>query len=360
MRMRTKRPLPGWRDCRTGFTLVELLVVLAIIALLVAILLPSLQQAREVAYATICASNQHKLHQMLSSDPNRVFSGGRFNQLLPEAAMWLSDVSSRHGSGLALCPKDHFETDADEGALRQWYLIENGKTNAGFYLEDVRTSEDFSYFRSREGDTHRIVTINGSKRYEGNWEGQKGWPEDPGLYGTYGRSIDGKNFEVGYEDDAGIVIEPEAGTAFIMWGPEGDHGRHGSKHWLCYDADGDGASDYEEDLVHKLSGKDSQNRSDYPMTVELGLGSSGAASYGMSNAVKGSPYDARQVLMLDYNKLVASYTGATLDDFDEEFAPRHFDKANVLLVDGSVVQRSATQMDPDLHPEHWYARENLD
>ncbi len=80
----------------------------------------------------------------------------------------------------------------------------------------------------------------------------------------------------------------------------------------------------------------------------------------MSNAVKRSPYDAQQTLLLDYNKLVASYSGATLDDFDEEFAPRHFDKANVLLVDGSVVQRSATQMDPALHPEHWYARENID
>lgn len=42
---------------RRGFTLIEVLVVVAIIALLVAILLPSLSRARENARATVCATN---------------------------------------------------------------------------------------------------------------------------------------------------------------------------------------------------------------------------------------------------------------------------------------------------------------
>ena len=46
---------------RRGFTLIEVLVVVAIIALLLAVLMPSLAGAREQARAVACMSNMRQL-----------------------------------------------------------------------------------------------------------------------------------------------------------------------------------------------------------------------------------------------------------------------------------------------------------
>ncbi len=165
---------PKYSRYRVGFTLIELLVVIAIIGVLVGLLLPAVQQAREAARRLACSNN---IKQLVLAVHNYASSKGGFppSMVHPPGTAFPSNNESWgiHGRILpyieqgVIAEKINLEQPWDDGypggaAGTNWATVRSTRIDAF-----VCPSEVNNFFRTKDG-TNYVYPTNYGFNY-GTW-----------------------------------------------------------------------------------------------------------------------------------------------------------------------------------------------
>ena len=154
------------KPLRSAFALIELLVVISIIALLIAILLPTLDGAREAARVVVCASQEKQIGlsaNLYTVDYNSIFpigdlgvsagwslTGAAHNRVLgdirPEDEALYGQGRIRQLTTYANEDGDVFRCPSDKGRHPEYYIWPQtqGRAPGGTLYEDSGTSYGFN------------------------------------------------------------------------------------------------------------------------------------------------------------------------------------------------------------------------
>ena len=294
---------------RRAFTLVELLVVVAIIALLVVLLAPSLSRARSLARAVICAGNLHQISAAFRAAEAQQQGADSSTPALPypRAENWPNvPANVCPTQEMFICPEDQPTAQDSQDGLEYWsdagygpppgYNGEHGRFVMGFAPSggcQVREHSDYVEYRFDED-----------------------WWHHPGAFQSDGHD----------------------GT-FRIYG--GDQGRRVLEMWWqnCYE---DNQVWHFGSLIWIIP--QTADHSKYYFNAAV-------TNYGINSEVGRFNVAPDTVVLLDYDCRIANPTapGELSQHLQSSRTARHLGKVNVLYADESVRRVHPSTLDPAMN-----------
>lgn len=335
---------------RNAFTLVELMVVIAILALLVAMLVPSMSSVMSLTRSTLCQNNLQKLGEAFTiASATRVVGGSAglgtgSNEVVhpyPDAMLWPgTPKNSVADITIFTCPEE--ESKEKKGSVLDMFRLLEYRNEYGSFTMDNVGSKAYLYI-ARGGVDPEMGAFTEFLLQDDNNNGQyeimgfNTWWDTDGYVRIY---------HSGY-CWVPAQLPPQMVSLYPGAGGPGFPNRLNS----CGDQNqiwfrGKPAFGTNAQVSQYRGQKDRPGYKLFEWTPWI-------TNYGISSAIQHYPYGTRALVLVDYPELIADLEDPLEVEANLAKSARHLGKLNGLWGDGSVSKHMPIHLSPRLNRKVW-------